>query len=268
MKLSDISEIYQLLCEGTENLSSRQSSFALRKEAFSQNVPMVKNAFDTRRINQETDYIPRRGLQNYHRSEKFVSEAISKKIEGFTRLKITLDKLKLQYGKSSEWQDSYTRVLASAIDKGLRTDQSDGDFSDAQPSMGSLDYLEELMYVRYRLSADNLLTMSDDELCQHILSKDEVLVRQGGNNFTNFQVVPSDVSKFSYDGMVDRMLATMAQVMTSYKPPQQDDNLTNKLFGSLDNLKGERTVTITIKNSKKTELEKVAIENDIIEDME
>jgi hypothetical protein len=273
MKLDTILELYDLISRGTQNVQSRKQTFELRKlilTAITSEDGFKKLAFDTRRIDQEVEYIPRRGLQNYHRSEKFVSDAMANKVSAFSKLAKMLNQLKLEYGKEPEWQDSYTRVLASAVSRGLRTEELDGDFSDSQPSMASMGYLEELMYVRYRLTPDNLMSMSEQEMRTVILSKDEVLVRKGMVS-PSANITPQDVSKYSYDGMVDKMLATMAQVMTTYKPPQPDDNLTTKLFdvkATPDSPEIERTVTITIKDkivdssesqSIKTSTEKSAV---------
>jgi hypothetical protein len=273
MKLDTILELYDLISRGTQNVQSRKQTFELRKlilTAITSEDGFKKLAFDTRRIDQEVEYIPRRGLQNYHRSEKFVSDAMANKVSAFSKLAKMLNQLKLEYGKEPEWQDSYTRVLASAVSRGLRTEELDGDFSDSQPSMASMGYLEELMYVRYRLTPDNLMSMSEQEMRTVILSKDEVLVRKGMVSPSAI-ITPQDVSKYSYDGMVDKMLATMAQVMTTYKPPQPDDNLTTKLFdvkATPDSPEIERTVTITIKDkivdssesqSIKTSTEKSAV---------
>lgn len=264
MKIDEILEIYGLIANGSSNIAIRKQTNAIRKKALlSASTPgtIIKNAFDTRRINQETDYIPRRGLQNYHRSEKFISDEIAIKIQAFTKLNKVLLELKLEFGKQPEWQDSYTRVLASSIQKGLRTDQSDGDFSDAQPSMGSFAYLEELLYVRYRLTTDNLLSMANSDLRNCILKKDELLV--SGGHQDNYIITPSDVNKYSYDHMVDKMLATMATVMTQFKPPQAEDTLTSKLFdvkATKDNPEIERTVTITIKDKIADKMEKSGVE--------
>jgi len=266
MRLLDFSDLFDLISRGTENISSRKQSILLRKAAlnsFAAGTGFNKLAFDTRRINQETEFIPRRGLQNYHRSEKFISDAIALKIASFSKLAKVLDELKSEYGREPEWQDSYTRVLQAAVNKGLRTDQSDGDFSDNQPSVGSLGYLEELMYVRYRLNAEDMNTMSDENLRKVILSKDELLVSQGISNARSNEVTSQDVSKYSYDNMMEKMMSTLAQVMSSYKPPQPDDNLTSKLFdvkATKDSPEIERTVTITIKDKLVDKLEKTGIE--------
>lgn len=252
MKMDVVYELYELISRGSLSAPSRRQTMKLRRFALASasNDGFKKLAFDTRKIDQETDYIPRRGLQNYHRSEKFVSDKMASKVEAFAKLGQVLNQLKAEYGREPEWQDSYARVLASTIQKSLRTEQLDGDFSESQPSMASLDYLEELMYVRYRLTPDNLMAMSEQELRTVILNKDELLVRKGMLSPAAL-ITPHDVTKYSYDGMVEKMLNTMSQTMTNFKVPQPDDNLTNKLFNvkaTPDSPEIERTVTITIKD--------------------
>ena len=261
MKLDELTDLYNLISEGIQNIPSRKRALLLRKSFFNSGTGFQKVAFDTRRINQETDYIPRRGLQNYHRSEKFITDSLAIKIEGFSKLGKVLEKLKIKYGRSPEWQDSYTRVLTSAVSKGLRSEQADGDYSEVQPSMASLDYLTELLDVRYRLTMDNLNSMSEEELIKSILNKDPILV--AGAPSEPYLVKPSDVSKYSYDHMMEKMMSTMAQVMSSYKPPSPEDTLTSKLFdvkATSDMPEIERTVTITIKDKIVDKFEKKAKE--------
>lgn len=269
MKSSTIAEIYDLISAGIENTLSRQQSFSLRKKAlleFSKEQEMVKVAFDTRRVNQEVDYIPRRGLQNYHRSEQFISDAMKSKIQSFSRLASVLEILKSKYGKEPEWQDSYTRVLHAAVEKGLRKNQSDGDFSEMQPSVGSLDYLQELMYVRYRLTPDDLSTMSEQQLCTAVLNKDENLLHKG----SSYIISPSNINKYTYDQMVDTVIAkaelpsenknNIERSEVSSTPVITEDNL-SRLFNvkaTKDMPDVERTVTITIKDKIHDRIEKLA----------
>lgn len=177
------------------------------------NKKLVKVAFDTRRIDQEIDYNPRRGLQYYHRSDPFVSKEAQIKITAFTKLNEVLTKLKLDFGRAYEWQDSYARILHTSVNNGLRTSQSDGDFSEGQPSMGSLDYLDELLYMRYRLTTENIMSMSNSELRSIILCK-------------------------------DAMLDTMAQMMTLNK--KSEDNFIDR-SSIKENIEKDKTITITIK---------------------
>lgn len=227
MDLSEILEIYEVMACTSETIQNRTSCLHLRKQALttvSENG-MVKLAFDTRRIDQETEFNPRRGLQNYHRSEAFVSEALSQKLENFSKLRNVLDDLRQEFGREHEWQDSNARVLLNTLDNGLRTMIKDGDYATSQPAQGSLDYIEELLHVRYRLTFDDLTKMGESDLRRVILSKDEELVHRDQNKAI---ITKSDVAQNSYDSLIE------------------------KLFGGFnatkENPEVERTVTITIKD--------------------
>lgn len=229
MKIETISELYAIIAKGTENVPSRKQAIKLRKSAFNSFVSgngFIKNAFDTRRINQETEIIPRRNLQNYQRSEEFITEATGQRLKNLAKVRRVLGNLKDKFGRDHEWQDSNARVLLSTIDKGLRSDFKDGDYTDAQPGVGSLAYIDELLHVRYRLSFDDLCKMAEPDLERVILSKDEDLTRQGVHRA--LEISKSDVATQSYDTLLE------------------------KLFGNVratkDNPEIERTVTITIKD--------------------
>lgn len=229
MKINTISELYELISQGTQNVPSRKQSMILRKVGFESALSgngFTKVAFDTRRIDQETQIIPRRGLQNYNRSEAFLSEAMNAKLIHLAKLRGVLNELHDQYGKEYEWQDSNARVLLSTLDKGLRTIQKDGDYTNAQPGVGNLAYIEELLHVRYRLSFDDLQTMGSSDLKRVILSKDEELSRQDINRAV--EITKTDVGSQTYDTLME------------------------KLFGGVrateENPEVERTVTITIKD--------------------
>lgn len=229
MKLDTILELYQLISSGTENLPVRKQAIQLRKNSLVINISengFKKIAFDTRRIDQETEYNPRRGLQNYNRSEAFLSENIGEKLKNFAKLKNVLDQLKKEYGKEHEWQDSNARVLLSTLDNGLRTIEKDGDYAISQPAQGSLDYIEELLQVRYRLSCDNLATMGSNDLRRIILSKDEDIIRKDVNQA--LEITKGDVASQSYDTLMDKLF--------------------NGVKASAENPSVERTITITIKD--------------------
>lgn len=237
MKLTRILEIYELISQGSEWTAVHHEGVSLRKIALEQlNEGLVKVAFDTRRINQETEYNPRRGLQNYHRSEQFVSTAQAEKLTNLSRLKIILDELKQAYGREPEWQDSYCRVLLNTLNKTLRTDQQDGDFGENQPSVGSLDYVEELLFTRYRLDINSISKFGSDELVDILLRKDEALTRKGMLTpyvekpkplMTNSEITKHDVVVQSYDALIDKLFG---------------------VYATQENPEIERTVTITIKD--------------------
>ena len=205
MRLLDVYELYNLISSGCANITSRKQSILLRKATFLslQSEGFKKVAFDTRRIDQETEYNPRRGLQNYNRSEAFISEGLSQKIKNFAKLRNVLNGLKDVYGKEHEWQDSNARVLLSTLDNGLRTNINDGDFAQNQPGVGSFDYIEELMHVRYRLGFDDLTKMAEADLKKVILSKDEELIRKDVSQA--LEITKSDIASQSYDTLMNKL---------------------------------------------------------------
>jgi hypothetical protein len=229
MNINYISELYHLISSGTQELPARKQAMKLRKLGFAThatNNGFTKLAFDTRRIDQETEYNPRRGLQNYNRSEAFLSQAMAEKLKSFAKLRNVLENLKNEFGREHEWQDSNARVLLSTLNKGLRIEQQDGDFTDAQPAQGSLDYIEELLQVRYRLGFEEINKLANKDLKRVILSKDEELIHKDLND--SLEITKSDVGSKTYDTLME------------------------KLFGNVrataDNPEVERTVTITIKD--------------------
>ena len=72
-----------------------------------------------------------------------------------------------------EWLDSYCRILSAALDRTLRIEQKDMDFFKPQ-----MDYLEELLYLRYRLKDEDIIRLNEKELRNIILDKDERLLHK------------------------------------------------------------------------------------------
>ena len=249
MKIEIISELYAIIAKGTENVPSRKHAIRLRKSAFNSfsSGGFTKVAFDTRRIDQGTEIIPRRNLQNYQRSEEFVTEATGKRLKNLAKIRRVLGGLKNKFGHEHEWQDSNARVLLSTIDKGLRLDFKDGDYTDAQPGVGNLAYIDELLHVRYRLSFDDICKMAESDLEKVILSKDEDLTRQ--DVYRDLIISKGDISTKSYDALSDKAL----EISKGDATVQNKDTLLEKLFGNVratnENKSVERTVTITIKDS-------------------
>lgn len=229
MKLDDISELYQLISDGSASQPSRKQAILLRKaglDSCADGKGFKKLAFDTRRIDQETEYNPRRGLQNYNRSEAFLSEAVGHKLLSLAKLRTVLENLREEYGREHEWQDSNARVLLATINNGLRIGLNDEDYATAQPAQGSLDYIEELLHVRYRIALADLNRMSDLDLRKAILSKDEELTRKGVRQA--LEITKQDISKQSYDSLLDKLFSGAR--------------------ASAENPDIERTITITIRD--------------------
>lgn len=229
MSLLEATELYNLISRGSENVNARQQARQLRKVALEEVVSgrgFTKVAFDTRRIDQETEYNPRRGLQNYNRSEAFITEAIAQKVKNFAKLRRVLWGLKEIYGKEHEWQDSNARVLLSTIDSGLRTTAQDENFSTTQPGTGSFDYIEELLNVRYRLNLDNIFSMGEAQLKDIILAKDEDLVRKDVRQA--LEITKQDVATQGYDTLMEKLFSGAR--------------------ASAENPNIERSITITIRD--------------------
>ena len=230
MSVLEASEIYNLISKGSQDVETRKQARVLRKTALKSVASgngFKKVAFDTRRIDQETEYNPRRGLQNYNRSEAFISEGTAQRVKNFAKLRNVLVGLKNVYGKEREWQDSNTRILLTAIDKGLRTGLQDGDFAiQNQPGVGSFDYLEELLAMRYRLTYDDLIKMGESELSKIILAKDEGLIRTDVQQ--SLEITKTDVATKGYDSLIDKLF--------------------DGCKASADNPDVERTITITIRD--------------------
>lgn len=229
MSIKKFAEIYCDIAEATKSTFNKEGS-ELRLSGLRAHSGLVKLAFDSRRIDQETEFNPRRGLQFYNRSDAFISQAVAQRIDTFKHLKSILEDFKSKFGRKPEWQDSYLRVLLNFLDRGLRTVQQDGDYTDNQPGVGSFDYIEEMLYVRYRLTVDQLSTMSDEDIKKALLSKDEELFKDVNSAV---EITRSDVGTQPYDTLLE------------------------KLFGGIkatkENPEVERTITITIKDSLKKE---------------
>jgi len=189
--------------------------------------PIMKTAFDTRRIDQENVFNPRRNLQYYHRSSPFITKGASEVLKTFFKLKTTADGIREDFSTDPNWMDSYCRVLCAALDRTLRVEQKDMDFFQPQ-----IDYLNELLYLRYRLKDEDIARMNEQELRGIILSRDE---------------------KLSY-----------RQIYSQYNKPtaiiKAEDNLMDKLFSNVkatkENRDVERTVSITINDKIKDDIKK------------
>lgn len=219
MLFSDALAIYEQISNATKDLDIRSLGIQARLTSYSQASKSIKKvAFDTRRIDQENDRNPRRNLQYYHRSEPYVDDQLSVKIAYMMKIKTATDMLKEKYGTDPEWFDSYARILSSAVDRALRTDQKDGDFFKA-----SFDYLDELLYVRYRLSTEDIQKMNENDIGRIVVSRDEAMVHK--HLFKTTSMAPPAPTP---DPLIERLMGTVK--------------------ASGDNKSVERSVTITVKD--------------------
>lgn len=185
---------------------------------------LVKRAFDTRRINQNTEFNPRRNLQYFQRSEPYLNPHAADQIALFFKVKTAADQIRQQFIGEPDWLDSHTRILCNALDQTLRIEQRDMDYSPAQ-----LEYLNELLYVRYRLRPEDIKQATEKQLQDTLMNKDERLLRR--SIFINYQ-----------EGMNKHSVTHQAPVQ---------DTLMDKLFtakATAENKEIERSVTITIKD--------------------
>lgn len=245
MKIDTIAELYQIISTGSENIKNRSRFIGLRKRGIHSLLSgngFTKVAFDTRRIDQETEYNPRRGLQNYNRSQAFLSEEMAQKIKKLAVLRTVLADLKKDFGKEPEWQDSNARVLLSNIDKALRINEMDGDFSANQPAMASIGYIEELLHMRYRLTPDDLIRLGSEEIKKIIISKDEELIHKGIADVLNIMkasspfpqhnisVDPEMIQKYYKDAFPVNYEITKQDVAT-----EKYDNMIDKIIKNINN---------------------------------
>jgi hypothetical protein len=202
----------------------------------SSRIMLLKLAFDTRRIDQYSDANPRRNLQYYHRSEPFITEEVSDKIKTFFKLKFAVDAIKEEFIGDPDYLDSYCRILSFALDKTLRVDQKDMDFGKPQ-----MDYLEELLYLRYRLKPDDINRLSEKELRSTILGRDEKLLHK--EIYAQFNNGGLHKINSNQPSMIKNQEVVLPVVKTQ-------DALIEKLFGDIkassENKNVKRSVTITI----------------------
>lgn len=236
--LSKDFEIYskeniKLPLKKTYKISYPEESFLIKSSARKAALKSIKSigfnkvAFDTRRIDQENERNPRTNLQYWHRSQEFIDEESFKKINAFSRLTSILNKIKEDYGKHPEYFNSYARVLDESLNRIIKIKNNELDIFRPQ-----LNYLEQLLFARYRLSLDNIEKYSEDKLYDTILKKDEDLAKNGKIISTN--------KNNNQDGF--------------NKTTQE--NIINAIFGS-SNMRPngekivERTITITIRDEVK-----------------
>lgn len=240
MLLSNAIEIYDMISHATKDLGVRKLGVNSRITSYQPIIKVVidhklsdkqllKQAFDTRRIDQQNDRNPRANLQYYHRSEPFIDGDLSDKISRYMKVKSATDMIKDQYGTDPEWFDSYARILSSAVDRTLRTDQKDGDFFKA-----AFDYLDELLYVRYRLSTEDIAKKSETEIEKIVLSRDEKLMHKHIYKTTS------------------RPREEMAKYTAAPLPPPPTDPLVERLLDGVRatgiNKSVERSVIITVRD--------------------
>jgi hypothetical protein len=200
-------------------------------EAF-ESSPIIKLAFDTRRIDQTSERNPRTNLQYWHRTDQFIEEGDEKNLKIFAKLARVMDDIKKRLGKEPEWFESYARQLYDQTNRILRVKEADLDIFRPQ-----LSYLEQLIFARYRLSMNDLYKMAEKDIANRILSKDENLIGRA---------VYLKETKSSED-------ESIGKVVTGDMGKTTQESIVNAIFGGAGMRKdGEksvsRTITITIRD--------------------
>ena len=198
---------------------------------------LVKYAFDSRKTDQDTERNPRHNLQYYNRSQQYIDEEDQKRLEAFARLTRPLEAIREKFGSHPEYFQSYARKLHENVKNILKVRESDTDIFRPQ-----MDYLEQLLYARYRISVEDLEKMSSDQLRKKILAKDEDLLKRG--SFMHITGNPED----------DRQkTSNFAITKDSDGGKLTQDSIVNAIFGNNQfrrdgEKRVERTITITIRD--------------------
>ena len=258
--------VYQINCDDEPNVVKRAARSSVFKKL---NTPMEKVAFDTRRVDQNEYRNPRHNLQNWHRSDEFVDANLQARLNTFARLNNVLEDIEAAYGGDPEYLHSYAKELNNHVRRGLRMDTNDGDYF-----LPQLDYLEQLLYTRYRVAMSDINSMEKESLKKALLVKDENLLKRGA--------LPKKVKRNDDESPIDKMSANIqaaqlaaignqmaaaqnqgaSPVIVTGQPgnitinngsgdnKQSQENIINALFGGGNLKKGDksvsRTVTITI----------------------
>jgi uncharacterized protein YoxC len=134
-----------------------------------------KYAMDERFV--DADVVnPRNSLQYFHRSSEFVPQDMKTKLSSIEKLKEVCEDIKGKYGNSFEWFDSNTRVLLGKLTNTIQLFKKNGSAVGGQPSLQSLDYLQQMLSSRYRLNIYDLPKYSKAELEGIVLAHDKGMV--------------------------------------------------------------------------------------------
>jgi hypothetical protein len=245
---------YKIEYEVSNDERKDRKNFLSRIATEGSSSTLKKVAFDTRRINQETTRNPRSNLQYWHRSQPFIDDEAQGKINVFAKLAFTLKDLEDEFGTRPDWHNSYARVLNDAVQRILRIKQADQDIDPSQ-----LSYLEQLLNTRYRLTMEDIETMSHSNLKNSILSKDESLLKRGliyDSPKKEAATTASIEHKFIELLMAQAQANIQANLIKTNTPvASSQETALASLFGGGVRREGERvverTVTITIRDEVK-----------------
>lgn len=207
------------------NIKKQASSLSNeRQQILNSFIGFKKYAFDANKIDQENERNPRENLQYYHKNSD-IDEDATNKLKKISKLVPILDNIKKAYGSQPEYLTSYCKSLHETLNRTLKVTADNLDIFGPQ-----INYLEQLLYVRYRLSMDDLSTMTDNELKYSILKKDENLIKKG----MFLQLTEDDSTKQTKQILKDGNQSI-------------NDGIVNAIFGNNQFRRdGEKSVTRTI----------------------
>ena len=195
---------------------------------------LKKVAFDTRRIDQNTQGNPRTNLQYYNRSQQFIDAELNNRMASLSELVEPLDSINEKYGSQPEYHTSYASKLHDLVYRALQVKQAKLNIFRPQ-----IDYLEQLLFARYRLTMEDLRSLDKKALEDIIMSKDETLLKRGA------------YLKSTQKGSKK---AAQPIVMKDGNQSNMQENLVNAIFGNNNFRRDgektvERTITITIRDN-------------------
>jgi hypothetical protein len=197
---------------------------------------MKKVAFDTRRIDQSTQGNPRQNLQYYNRSQQFIDAELDNRMAALAELVDPLDSIREKYGTQPEFFSSYVSQLYDLVYRALQVKKAELNVFRPQ-----IDYLEQLLFARYRLTMEDLRSLDKKALEEKLLAKDENLLKRGAYlKKTKTLETPKQ--------------ANNPVVMKDGNEGGMQQNLVNAIFGNNDFRREgektvERTITITIRDN-------------------
>lgn len=214
MKVLEAVELYNLISWGSGNTKVRAGGVLSRVAALSSVVRssgLTKTAFDTRRIDQNTQYNPRRNLQYYIRGPSFIDSQDESKIESFGKLKAVVASIKDEFIGEPEWFDSYASDLDHILEKIFYVaDGKNFDFS-----VSAIQHLEQVLDTRYRLSLEDINKATHDSLRKIIIHKDERLEKSGiytSGDLSKINKV-KDAPAVERKNRIDKMANTMLHLV-------------------------------------------------------
>lgn len=234
--------IYKVAISREHNSIQRDARSAAMR-SIGDTIPSIKKiAFDTRRINQQTQRIPRPNLQYWNRSQQFVDDECENSVKALSNLLKPLENIKIKYGHHPEYFQSYARSLHDSVKRAVKVSGDNLEIFKPQ-----LDYLEQLVFARYRLSMEDLEKLSTEVIYDRIIKRDEELIRRDAylratSNETEI-TVESEPKKSNNVILKD----------SDKTGGLTQDSIVNAIFGNNKirrdgEKKVERTITITIRD--------------------